>query len=394
LRLKPNIKEATKMKIETAVVHGGQKPDPTTGAIIPNITTSVSGAFRGLDEPSLIEYGREQNPTRSILEKLVGELEGGKYCFAFSSGLSAIHGVLSTLDQGDHIILGKNLYGGTIRLANTVLSKFLKIDYVDLNNLGCLSSAIKPNTKYILVESPANPLLDIVDLELLGSISSSAGVPYILDNTFATPVLQRGFDLGAEVIVHSITKYLSGHNNVVGGLVVTNNSLLAEKLVRYQKTLGAILSPFDCYSTILGIKTLALRMERHCENAQKVAEFLESQENISRVYYPGLKSHPAHEIASKQMSAYGGMVSFEVKGDYKKFARAVTSQDPPIVYLAKSLGATESLLSHPATMSHKDLGAKAREDIGIKDNLFRLSVGIEHVDDIIYSLKTALEAAK
>ena len=380
------------MKIETIAVHGGQKPDPVTGAIATPITTAINGAFRALENPIGMEYARTQNPTKEILENLVAELEGSGEAVAFSSGIAAINCMFATLDKGDHVIFGNKLYGGSIRLADIVLSKFLEIDFVDPNDIENLKATVKPNTKYVFVETPTNPLLNVIDLEALADFSSSAGIPYILDNTFLTPYLLRGFDYGAEAIVHSTSKYLGGHNDLLGGIVATKNKELAEKLRLYARTLGAIPGPHDVYNTIRGAKTLALRMDRHCENAEKVAEFL--HENVARVNYPGLPNHPRHEVAKRQMKGYGGVVSFEVDGDYKQFANAIASQDPAIIYLAESFGGPESLLSHPATMSHSYLGPRGRGAVGIKDNLFRLSVGIEHVDDIIYSLKTALESAK
>ena len=341
-----------KLRIETAAVHGGQKPDPVTGAIAPPITLAKNGAFRALENPIGIEYARTQNPTREILEKQSAELEGGGEAVAFSSGIAAINCLFATLNKGDHVILGNKLYGGTIRLADLVLSKFLEIDFADLNDIKELMSKVKPNTRYILAETPTNPLLDVIDLESLNNFSSSTGIPYALDNTFATPCLLQGFDYGAEAIIHSTSKYLGGHDDLLGGVIITRNSKLAEKLRLYSKTLGATPSPFDVYNTIRGIKTLAVRMRKHCENARKVAEFLNSHERISRVYYPGLPRHPGHEAAKRQMKDFGGVISFEVNGDYKQFASVIASQKPPIIYLAESLGGVESLLTHPATMSH------------------------------------------
>ena len=382
------------MKIETIAVHGGQKPDPFTGAITTPIISAKNGAFRGLEDPIKLEYSRTQNPTRETLEKLVAELEGGGEAIAFSSGMAAIHCFFAALDKEDHTILGNKIYGGTIRLSDLLLYKFLEIDFANPNNTESLKAALKPNTKYIFVETPTNPLLDIINLEALHEFSLSTGIPYILDNTFATPYFLQGFDYGAEAIIHSASKYLGGHNDLLGGIIVTKNKEIAEKLRLYSKTIGSTPSAYDCSNTIRGIKTLALRMNRHCENAQKIAEFLNELDNVAEVYYPGLPSHPGHEIAKRQMKGFGGVVSFEVDGDYRQFAKAIASQDPPIIYLAESLGGVESLLSHPATMSHAYLGPENRAAIGIKDNLFRLSVGIEHVDDLIYSLKTALETAK
>ena len=378
------------MRIETIAVHGGQKPDSVSGAIATPIVTAKNGAFKGIGDPIGIEYARTQNPTRETLERQVKELEGGEDAVAFSSGVAAIHCLFATLDKGDHVIFAHKLYGGSIRLADLVLSKFLNIDFVDPNDTKKLAAAVKPETRYVFIETPTNPLLDIVDLEALQRFSAATGVPYVVDNTFATPCLLRPFDYGAETVVHSTSKYLGGHDDLLGGIIVTKNKRLAEKLRLFAKTLGPIPSPYDAYNTIRGIKTLAIRMKAHCENAQKVAEFLNGK--VPKVYYPGLPYHPGHEIAKRQMKCYGGVVSFEVDGDYKKFANTIAQQDPHIIYLAESLGGVESLLTHPATMSHAWLGPEGRAAVGIKDNLFRLSVGVEHIDDIIESLRSALDA--
>lgn len=376
-------------KIETLVVHGGQRPDPATGAITTPIHLATVGAYGDLDEQILLGYGRDENPTRESLEKLCAELEDGGFGFAFSSGMAAISSFFATLSKGSHVVLGNQLYGGTIRLAGFFLSKYLKVSYADPNDIGSLEAAVKPNTAYIFVETITNPLLDVIDLEALQKFSEAKGIPFVLDNTFATPYLLQGFNFGAKAIIYSTSKYLAGHNDVLGGIVVTKDPTLAKELAFYQKTLGAVPGPYDVYNTIRGMQTLVLRMERQCENAQKIAEFLEGR--VQRVYYPGLLSHSGHETATRQMPlGYGGVVSFEIAGDYKRFAQFLASQEPPIIYLAKSLGGVQSLLSHPATMSHANLTPEERASIGIKDNLFRLSVGIEHVDDLIGSLDTAL----
>lgn len=381
-------------KIETIAVHGGQKPDPETGDIATPIHIAKNGAFKGIGDPIGIEYARTQNPTRETLENLVAELEGGGEGIAFASGMAAINCLFATLDEGDHVILGNQLYGGTLRLSDKVISKFLEIDFANPNNIEHLKSKVRPNTKYILVETPTNPLLEVVDLGAIRDFSLSTGIPYVLDNTFATPYLLQGFDYGAEAVIHSTSKYLGGHNDLLGGIIVTRNKELASKIRIYSKTLGAIPSPYDCYNAIRGIKTLALRMDKHCENAQQVAEFLARHEGVEQVYYPGLPTHQGHEIAKSQMKGFGGVVSFEVNGDYRQFAKAIASQDPSVIFLAESLGGVESLLANPATMSHAYLGPEGRAAVGIKDNLFRLSVGIEHATDIIYALNTALQYAK
>ncbi len=380
------------MKIETITVHGGQRPDPVSGAIATPITTAKNGAFRALGEPIKITSGRTHNPVREVLEKLFAELEGGEEAVAFSSGVAAINCLFHTLEPGDHVIMGNKLYGGTVRLADMVLGKFLKIDFADPNDTEKLKGLIKRNTKYIFVETPTNPLLDIVNLEAVRDVAQAAGVQVIVDNTFATPCLLRPFDYGAETIIHSTSKYLGDHNDLIGGAIVTRNKELAERLRLYARTLGSIPGPHDAYNAVRGAKTLALRMERHCENAQRVADFLVEHKGVGRVYYPGLPDHPGHAVARRQMKGFGGVVSFEMEGDYRKFANTIASKAPP-VYLAESLGGTETLLTHPPTMCHSYLTPEQRAEVGIRENLFRLSVGIEHADDIIERLKTALDAA-
>jgi cystathionine beta-lyase/cystathionine gamma-synthase len=323
------------------------------------------------------------------LEKQISALEGGDEAIAFSSGVAAIHCLFATLNKGDHIICGDKLYGGSTRLVDLVLSKFLEIDFVNPNNSAALKAAIRPNTKYILIETPTNPLLDIIDLEILDKISKETGVPYAIDNTFATPYLLSAFDFGAETIIHSTSKYLGGHDDLLGGVIITKNKTLAERIRLFSKTLGPIPSPYDIYNTIRGIKTLPVRMDRHCKNAQKIAEYLINNKKVEKVYYPGLASHRGHEIAKRQMKKFGGVVSFEVRGDYKKFANAIASDENHIIYLTESLGGVESLLTHPATMSHAYLGEAGRKKAGIKDNLLRLSAGLEHADDIIAALDSA-----
>ena len=382
-----------KQNIATTAVHGGQEPDPITGAISTNIVVAKNGAFRGIGNPIKLEYSRSYHPTREVLEKLISELEGGGETIAFASGIAAVHCFFATFKKGDHIIFGNKLYGGSIRLADLVLSKYLEFDYVDLNDLVALKAAIRPETKYIFVETPTNPLLDIIDLEALQQFSVEVNIPYAIDATFATPYLLRAFEYGAETIIHSTSKYLGGHDDLLGGTITTNNPRFADSVRLYIKTLGPIPSPFDVYNTIRGIKTLALRMEKHCDNTEQIVEYLVNHSQIENVLYPGLESHPCHKIAARQMKRFGGVVSFEVRGDYKAFAQAIASQVPHIIYLAESLGGVESLINHPSSMSHSYLGEEGRAKAGIKDNLFRLSPGIEHVDDIIESLRLALLVA-
>ncbi|MBI5148936.1 aminotransferase class I/II-fold pyridoxal phosphate-dependent enzyme [Candidatus Pacearchaeota archaeon] len=379
------------MDIETIAVHGGQHPDEK-GAIAPPIYASKNYSFLELEKSTGYEYSRSGNPTRTVLENLINELEDGFGCLTFSSGLAAIECLFQTLDKGSHVILSDKLYGGTFRLANKVLSKYLEIETANFNNIKEIKSKIKSNTKYLFLETPTNPLLEIIDLNEIKKISEESGVPFIVDNTFATPYLLKPFEYSAETIVHSISKFLSGHDDVLAGAIVTKNIKLLEDLKLYSKTIGSVLSPFDAYLAIRGIKTLTLRMEKHCENAGKIAEFLSGNEKVKKVFYPGLKSHAGYEVARQQMKGFGGVVCFEIDSDregVKRFADYFAS-NPDVIYLAESLGGVESLIAHPATMSHSSLTEEQREKAGISYNLFRLSCGIENSSDIVECLENAL----
>jgi cystathionine beta-lyase/cystathionine gamma-synthase len=379
--------------LDSILAHGAG-PDSETGALARPVEASVVGAFRGLkpgDEAPL-QYSRGGTPSRSQLESLLAALEGGGEAFTFASGMAAINCFFQTVPKGSHVILGSQLYGRTRVLADEHLSKFLEISYADPNDTEGLKALVKDNTKYVFLETMTNPLLRVADLTALQEFSFETGIPYVIDNTFA-PYLVRGFDYGAEAVIYSLTKYIGGHNDVLGGAVVTQNVELADKLRRTSETLGAVLGSGETTLTIRSLQTLPVRMERHCSNALKVARFLKNR--VSRVYYPGLPGEDTYQVARKQFRhGFGGVVSFEIEGDYQKFAEAIAWQEPAIIHITKSLGGTASMLSYPATMSHANLSLQERNDLGIPDNLFRLSVGLEDYKDIIRGLKTGLEAAK
>lgn len=375
--------------IKTKVIHGGISTDKTTGAVSVPIYQTSTYKQNGLGQPKEYEYSRSGNPTRHALEELIADLEGGVQGFAFSSGLAGIHAVLSLFSAGDHIILADDVYGGTFRLMDKVLTKTgIIYDLVDLSNLDDLKAAFKEETKAIYFETPSNPLLKVLDIKEISAIAKAHDALTLVDNTFATPYLQQPIALGADIVLHSATKYLGGHSDVVAGLVTTNSKELASEIGFLQNSIGAVLGPQDSWLVQRGIKTLALRMEAHSANAQKIAEFLETSKAVSKVYYPGLSSHPGHEIAKKQMSAFGGMISFELTDE-----NAVKDFVENLSYftLAESLGGVESLIEVPAVMTHASIPKELREEIGIKDGLIRLSVGVEAIEDLLTDIKEALE---
>lgn len=382
----------------TRVIHAGQQPDPSTGAVMPPIyatstyAQSSPGVHKGFD------YGRSHNPTRFALERCLADLEGGSRAFAFASGLAAIATVLELLDAGAHVVAGDDLYGGTYRLLERVRTKSagLSVSYVDLSDPCALESAIRPETRMVLVESPTNPLLRLVDLEAVAAIARGHGLISVADNTFATPWVQRPIELGFDIVVHSTTKYLNGHSDVVGGVAIVcgdeRNAQNAERLGFLQNAVGAIAGPFDSFLALRGVKTLDVRMQRHCENAAELAAWLERQPGVRRVRYPGLASHPQHALARRQMRGFGGMVSVELDTDLagtRRFLEACS-----IFTLAESLGGVESLIEHPAIMTHATIPPEQRARIGIGDSLVRLSVGIENVDDLLDDLASALAASR
>ena len=378
------------MKFDTKAVRAGIKPDPTTGAIVPPIYQTATYVLEEVGKDKGFDYTRASNPTRSILEENLASLEGGKHGICFSSGMSAVDAVLKMLKSGDHVVCSDDVYGGVSRLFNDLLVNYnLEFTYVNSSNVQEVESAIKENTKLIWIETPTNPLLKVTDLEAVGAIAKSKNILYGVDATFSTPALLRPLEFGADIVMHSTTKYISGHNQIIGGAIITSNDSIAEKMKFIQKTIGAVPSPFDCWLTLLGIKTLSLRMKRHCENAQEVAEFLESHPSVERVSYPGLPSHPGFSIASKQMDGFSGMISMELKGGIPAGKKLMNSLK--LCALAESLGAVETMITHPATMTHADVPEKERHSRGLTDGLVRLSVGIEDVNDIIDDLAQALE---
>ena len=380
------------MKFNTKTVHAGRLTDPSTGAIIPPIYQTATYVLDGIGKSKGFDYTRASNPTRQNLEQNLAELEGSKYAICFASGLSAVDATFKLLSSGDHIVSTDDVYGGVSRMLDQVLSRFgITVTYVDTTKPELVHDAIKPNTKMLWIETPTNPLLKVTDLVAMAKIAKAKNLLFGVDSTFATPYLLRPLELGADIVVHSTTKYLSGHNAIIGGACVVKDEELYKKLKFLQKSIGAVPSPFDCWLTQMGIKTLALRMDRHGENAMKVAEFLEAHPKVEKVMYPGLKSHPQHQIAKNQMSGFSGMISFTLNGGYDAGVKLMNSFK--LISLAESLGAVESMVTHPASMTHPDVPKAVREARGLTDGLVRISVGIEDVNDIIADLSQALENA-
>ena len=377
--------------IETKLIHGGVDGDQATGAV--NVPIYQTSTYRqaGLGENTGWEYSRTGNPTRAALEALIAELEGGVAGFAFASGMAATSTVLSLFKAGDRIIISSNVYGGTFRVLDKVF-KNLGIHYSieDTTNLETLETKITPDVKAFFVESPANPLLTVTDLSAVAQIAKNHGLLTIVDNTFMTPYLQRPLELGADIVVHSATKYLGGHSNLVAGLAVTSSKELADRLAFTQNAVGAVLGPFDSFLLIQGIKTLGVRLDRHTENALRIARYLETAEAVKKVYYPGLPTAQGYEINKRQAKNGGAMISFELNGNYdvRKFFKGLK-----LISLAESLGGVESLVCHPATMTHASIPKEIREKVGITDGLIRLSVGIEKVDDLILDLNSGIQAS-
>ena len=380
------------MNMDTKVVHAGLKPDPTTGSILPPIYQTATYVLEKVGQDKGFDYTRSSNPTRQTMEEHLAAIDNGKYGAAFASGMAAVDSCLKLLKAGDHVICSDDVYGGVSRHFNQVLVNYdLHFSYVDSSDPVNVENAIQPTTKMIWIETPTNPLLKVTDLEAVGKIAKNHDLIYGVDSTFATPVFLRPLEFGADLVMHSTSKYLSGHNQLIGGVVITNREDLFEHLKFVQKTIGAVPSPFDCWLTILGIKTLYLRMKKHTENAQSVAEFLEGHPKVGTVTYPGLPSHPMHHVAKEQMSGFSGMISFELTGGTtagKKVMNAVQ-----LIQLAESLGSVETMITHPATMTHGDVPKEERLARGLTDGLVRLSVGIENVNDIIHDLEIALEKA-
>jgi cystathionine gamma-lyase len=380
------------MKFETKVIHAGQEPDPRTGAVMTPIYATSTYAQSSPGEHKGYDYARTRNPTRDALEACLAELEGGKAGFAFASGMAAIGTVLELLDSGSHVVAMNDLYGGSYRILERVRKRSANISasFVDLTSIESFEKAITPHTRMVWVETPTNPLLKIVDLEAVAAIARRRKLIAVCDNTFASPWIQRPLELGFDIVVHSTTKYLNGHSDVIGGAAVLKDETWKETLAFLQNAVGGVPGPFDAFLTLRGIKTLAVRMERHCGNAMHVAAWLEKHPKVGRVIYPGLASHPQHTLAARQMNArYGGMVTAVLKGGLAASRRFL--ERCKLFTLAESLGGVESLIEHPAIMTHASLPEDVRAGLGIDDGLVRLSVGIEAVDDLIAELKYALE---
>ena len=374
---------------ETLAVHAGVEPDPLTGAVMTPIYHTSTYAQAAPGRHKGYEYSRTDNPTRTPLQKCLAELEGGKHGLVFSSGLASTDTVLNTLSQGDHIVAGDDLYGGTYRLFSKVAAhRGLEFSFVRAQDPAEVETAIRTNTKLIWIETPTNPMLNLVDIAAVSQIAKGAGVKLAVDNTFMSPYFQRPLALGADLVMHSMTKYLNGHSDVVMGCLVLNDQEWYDRLKFLQNAIGAVPAPFDCFLALRGIKTLAVRMQRHGENAIRVARWLEQDSRIERVIYPGLPSHPQHELAKKQASGFGGMITFFVKGGLEESECFLSRVK--LAALAESLGGVETLIEHPAIMTHASVEPHLRQEIGIHDNLVRISVGIENADDIIADLDRAL----
>ena len=378
------------MRFETRAIHAGQEPDPVTGAIMTPVYLTSTYQQETPGEHKGFEYSRTGNPTRAALEKNLAALEGARHGLCFASGLAATDAVLNLLKSGDHVVAGDDLYGGTHRIFTQVYQRFgLEFDFVDASDPQNLLAVINDKTRLVWLETPTNPLLKITDIAAVSKICSDRSILLVVDNTFATPYLQQPLELGADIVLHSTTKYLGGHSDIVGGALVTSDDELQERLAFIQNAVGAIPGPLDCFLTLRGIKTLAVRLDRHCENAEQIARWLFDDSRISRVYYPGLEEHPGHEIASRQMSAAGGMVSFVLANDSEKEAREMVSRTG-IFILAESLGGVESLIEHPVSMTHGAIPPDVRKAAGLSDSLIRISVGIEAVEDLIADLDRAI----
>lgn len=377
------------MKFSTRAIHAGQEPDPSTGAIMTPIFQTSTFAQAGIGDHKGFEYARTGNPTRNALEACIAALENGQYGLAFASGMAAENAVLSLLSTGDHMIACDDLYGGSYRIFEKVMRRYnVETSYVTASNVADYAKAIRPNSKLIWLETPTNPLLRLIDIKAVAEIAHQHNLLLVVDNTFASPYFQQPLDLGADIVVHSTTKYINGHSDVIGGVLVMNNQEVYESLKFFQNAAGGVPGPFDAWLTLRGIKTLAVRMRQHEENAQAIANFLAEHPRVEKVYYPGLPSHPDYALAKRQMSGFGGMVSFQFKGvaaDVDQVVRRLS-----VFAFAESLGGVESLVCHPVSMTHGSIPREIREARGLTDTLLRLSVGIEDVEDLIADLEQAL----
>jgi len=382
-------------RLSTRVIHAGQAPDPTTGAVMTPIYATSTFAQESPGKPKGYEYSRTSNPTRQAYERCVADLESGQYGYAFASGMAAIATVLELLEPGDHVLVCDDVYGGTYRLFEKVLKRTsgIEVTFMDFSHPQEVEKALRPHTRMLWVETPTNPMLKLIDLEQIADLARKHHLIAVVDNTFATPMLQRPLEHGFQIVVHSATKYLNGHSDVVSGVVVVGpHPDLADKIAFLQNSIGGIASPFDSFLVLRGLKTLAVRMDRHCFNAQKLAFWLEEHPKVARVFYPGLKSHPQHELAKKQMKDFGGMISVELRCSLKETIKIL--EHCRLFTLAESLGGVESLIEHPAIMTHASIPTVQREQLGIKDSLIRLSVGIEDINDLICDLTEAFGGKK
>jgi cystathionine beta-lyase/cystathionine gamma-synthase len=379
--------------LDTLCIHAGQEPDPLSGAVMAPIVLATTFAQEGPGVHKGYDYSRAGNPTRSALELCLAALEGARHGIAFGSGCAAATAVLLTLKAGDHVLVGDDVYGGTFRIFDKVLKQFgLEATFLDMGDPSRVKAAMRPETRLIWMETPSNPMLKVFDIAAIAEIARVRGVPLAVDNTFATPMLQRPLELGATLVVHSTTKYLNGHSDVVGGAVLTSDEALGERLHFLQKAVGAVPSPFDCFLVLRGLKTLAVRMKRHVESARTIAAYLASHAQVTRVRYPGLPTHERHVLAERQMSGPGGMISFELRGS---LAQASTFLKALRVFAcAESLGGVESLAEHPAIMTHAGLPSDARRALGIGDALIRLSIGLEDPRDLLADLERGFAAAQ
>ena len=380
------------MKFDTKVLHAAIKPDLTTGSIVTPLHQTATYVMEEVGKDKGFDYARSANPTRQMMEDHLAALDSGKYGVAFSSGMAAVDSCLKLLKTGDHVICSDDVYGGTYRLFNQLLINYdLHFTYVDTSFPDKIEKAIRPETKMIWAETPTNPLLKITDLNAVAKIAKKHDLIFSIDTTFITPVFLRPLEFGADLVIHSTTKYLSGHSQLIGGVVITNREDLFDQLKFIQKTVGAIPSPFDCWLTLLGVKTLDIRMKKHASNAQGVAEFLENHPKVASVTYPGLPSHPMYQVAKEQMSGFSGMISFELTGGISAGKTLMNSVQ--LAQIAESLGSVETMIAHPATMTHTAIPKEERLASGLTDGLVRLSVGIENVNDIIHDLEIALESS-
>src|SRR5881409_2424617 len=378
-------------RLATRAVHAGHIADPLAGAVMAPIYQTSTYVQEGLGKHKGYEYARTRNPTREALERNIAALEDGRHGFAFASGLAAVDAVLKLLSQGDHVVSGENVYGGTHRQMTHIWARHgLEFSFVDAADPGNIAAAVTPRTKLIYAETPTNPMMRLCDLQATGEIARRANALCVVDNTFATPCFQRPLELGADVVLHSTTKYLNGHSDMIGGMVVVNSDALAERIGFIQNGSGAVPGPMDCWLALRGLKTLPLRMRQHDTNGRRIAEWLGRRPDVKRLYYPGLPSHPQHELACRQMSGFGGMISLDL-GDTARARRFV--ERTRLFALAESLGGVESLIGHPATMTHASVPPAMRQALGLTDGLVRLSVGIEDVEDLVADLDQALVAA-